>query len=235
MRDGRACGRSRRPRPSTETRGEDEAHRDRRDHERGHGQVDEGVGVLDDAAHVGDAVEVEDAEVVDVDEREGHEEQELRPLRGVAKEDLQVLHEEGTAGGAAGDRRASALEAPEAGEAGLAGLLRLAPAGEVVAAVGGARVRTTKASAVVHRAPRWSAVDRPRRARRRGVSPAQNDGQERRDRGLEGGEEGGHVGQRLRRRAGARGGGSAGAARGRRRRAGPSASARRARGGRGRR
>jgi len=70
--------------PSAETAGKTKRTATR-GHEGGHGQVDEGVGVLDDPAHVGDAVEVEDPEVVDVDEGEGDEQEELRPLGGVAE------------------------------------------------------------------------------------------------------------------------------------------------------
>jgi hypothetical protein len=118
---------------------EDEAHGDRGQHERRHGQVHEGVDVLDHPGHVGDAIQVEDAEVVDVDEGEGHEEQELRPLRGVAQEDLEVLDQQAAGGRPEGQPGGHGFEPAEAGEPGLAGLLGLAPAVEVESVEGGSR------------------------------------------------------------------------------------------------
>src|SRR5262245_66243502 len=73
----------------------------------------------------------EDPKVIKVDEDQGHEQEELGPLRRVAQEDLEVLDEDHAAAGLRGDQARQLLDEPKAREAGPARLLGLAPAREI--------------------------------------------------------------------------------------------------------
>ena len=182
--------------PSAETAGKTKRTATAEVHEGGHGEVDEGVGVLDDAAHVGDAVEVEHAEVVDVDEGEGQEQEELRPLRGVAQEDLHVLDEqERPPRGERGSRRTSGSRRARRVKRALRASCALLQRGEVVAAVGGAGEHGEGEGG----RPQRPEVEEVRPAAQAGEEAlaGPEGGQEGGDRGLQGGEEGGDVGERL--------------------------------------
>jgi hypothetical protein len=110
-------------------------------------------------------------EVVDVDEGEGEEEQELRPLRGVAQEDLDVLDQQGATRRGEGQAADDGLEEGQPREARLAGFLGLAPGREVVAPVRGPGEDGEGEGA----RPRPQVERSPARAERR-VSPAQKEG-----------------------------------------------------------
>ena len=57
-------------------------------------EVDERVDVLEEAAHVRDALQIEHAEVVEIQQHQREQQQQLRPLADVAQEDLQVLDQQ---------------------------------------------------------------------------------------------------------------------------------------------
>ena len=186
------CGRSRSPRPSAETRGEDEAHGHRGQHEGGHGQVHEGVDVLDRCRSCRGC-------------GRGRGRGSCRRRRGRGPGGAGAATtgscRAGRPSGPSGARlrrggrdrgsRPGPVEAPEAREAGLARLLGLAPAGEVVAR---RRARACQHDEGEGRRPERARVQRsrrcPRSAGEEGLAGPER-GQERRDRGLEGGEEGG--------------------------------------------
>ena len=175
--------------------GEDETHRHRRGDERRQQQVREGVDVLEHAAHVRKPVQVEDVEVVDVDETEGPEQEELRPLGGVAKKDLEVLDEERASGRSERQATSQGLEEPQASEAGLARLLGLAPAREVEASVGGTGQNGEGEGGRPQR-PEVKDVKAPLECGKEAL-PGPEGGEERRHRGLQRRKERGHVGKGL--------------------------------------
>ena len=94
--------------PSAETAWEHEPDGNGRQDEAGHPEVHERVDVLDDAAHVRDPLEIEDAEVIEIDQHQREEQQQLRPLAHVAKKDFRILTRSCFRTGDSGSARASA-------------------------------------------------------------------------------------------------------------------------------
>jgi hypothetical protein len=80
--------------PFRRHRREYEAHRHRRHHETGHREVEERIHVLQEPAHVRNALEIEDAEVVEVHHHQREQQQQLRPLADVTQEDLEILDQQ---------------------------------------------------------------------------------------------------------------------------------------------
>ena len=77
-------------------------------------EVDERVDVLDEAAHVRDALEIEHAEVVEIQHHQREQRQQLRPLADVAQEHLHVLDEQLPPDGDSGSARGDDVQRPEA-------------------------------------------------------------------------------------------------------------------------
>ena len=106
---------------------------DRRHDEAGHPEVEERVDVLQHAAHRRDALEVQHAEVVEIDEHEREQQQQLRPLADVAQEHLQILHQQLPPDRRHGEPVERPVDPAPPRDADLARLLRLAESREVPA------------------------------------------------------------------------------------------------------
>ena len=143
----------------------------------------------------GNPVQVDRAEVVQIEQHEREERQELQPLAHVAEEHLHVLHEQLPPDGRHRQPRGGGVDDPQAGDPGLRRLLRSAVAGELPPIVRGAKHHREGQ----RRGPERRRVEQIDAAVQAGeqrfARPERR--QQRRDRRLQRREEVGDVGQRL--------------------------------------